>query len=206
VADVLLPLLSRVPALSLDGSSQAAGGERRVATGAMAAVLACTALYAFLTAMVSTPRQLSGLTPDERAAMQWSAANTPSSSKFLIVSGDQWALDRTTEWFPVLARRQSVVTTQGYEWQDGNSFRKRLAAYDDAQKCAAKGASCLADWERDTGIPFDYVYIPKLAPRVQLLVDDEKECCAALRQSLRGDNGAYSVEYDGPAATIFKRR
>jgi hypothetical protein len=48
------------------------------------------------------------------------------------------------------------------------------------------------------------VYLPKLAPRIELLVQDEKECCAALRQSLRGDSG-YTVAYDGPAATIFRR-
>ncbi|HYM15123.1 MAG TPA: glycosyltransferase family 39 protein [Dehalococcoidia bacterium] len=206
VADVLVPLAMRVPELSMAGGRGAAAraGER-AAAGAAVAVLAGVVLYAFLTAMVSTPRQLSGLGADERAAMAWSAAHTPATGRFLIVSGDQWALDRTSEWFPVLAQRQSVVTTQGYEWQSGGRFRARLRAYDDAQKCASKDASCIAAWADATRIPFDYVYLPKLAPRVALIVDDEHECCAALRQSLRGDSG-YAVVYDGPAATIFKRR
>lgn len=206
VADVLLPLVMRVPSLSLGGAAPSSprAGER-VAAGITVGFVACTVLYAFLTAMVSTPRQLTGLSADEQAAMSWSAANTAPSAKFLIVSGDQWALDRTTEWFPVLAQRQSVVTTQGYEWRDGNSFRTRLKAYDDAQKCAQKDAACIAAWQQDTDIPFDYVYVPKLAPRIELIVEDEKECCAALRQSLRGDSG-YTVAYDGPAATIFHRK
>ncbi len=205
VADVVLPLVMRVPALSLGGATPASprAGDR-VAAGVAVGFVACAVLYAFLSAMVSTPRQLTGLSAGERAAMSWSAANTAPSAKFLIVSGDQWALDRTSEWFPVLAQRQSVVTTQGYEWQGGDTFRTRLTAYDDAQKCAGKDASCIAAWRSDTGIPFDYVYLPKLAPRIQLLVDDEKECCAALRQSLRSDS-AYTVVYDGPAATIFRR-
>ena len=130
----------RVPALSLGGATPASprAGER-VAASITVGFVACAVLYAFLTAMVSTPRQLTGLSADEQAAMSWSAANTAPSARFLIVSGDQWALDRTTEWFPVLAQRQSVVTTQGYEWRDGDSFRMRLKAYDDAQKCAAEG-------------------------------------------------------------------
>lgn len=206
VADVLVPLVTRVPALSLAGTPDARPqtGER-VASGVAVAVLGGAVLFAFLTAMVSTPRQLTGLSADERAAMYWSAANTPPSSRFLIVSGDQWALDRTTEWFPVLGERQSVVTTQGYEWRTGDSFRARLKAYDDAQKCASKGVACIDQWARDTGIGFDYVYLPKLAPRIELIVDDEHECCAALRAALRGDS-RYATVYDGPAATIFRRR
>lgn len=205
VADVLLPLLLRVPALSLasgPGSPSRAG--ERVAGGAVVAVLGGALLFAFLTAMVSTPRQLTGLSMDERAAMAWSEQNTPASSRFLIVSGDQWSLDRTSEWLPTLAQRQSVVTTQGYEWRSRDGFRARRAAYDDAQKCAGKDAACLAAWEGDTGAGFDYVYLPKLAPRIDSQVEDEKECCAALRASLRGDAG-YATVYDGPAATIFQR-
>lgn len=205
VADVLLPLLTRVPALSLAGApGSASHAGERVAGGAAAAVLVGALLFAFLTALVSTPRQLTGLSADERAAMAWSEQQTPASSRFLIVSGDQWALDRTTEWFPALAQRQSVVTTQGYEWRSRDGFRARLAAYDNAQKCASQDAGCLAAWERDTGIGFDYVYLPKLAPRIDLIVEDEKECCAALRASLR-DDADYATVYDGPAATIFQR-
>jgi hypothetical protein len=50
---------------------------------------------------------------------------------------------------------------------------------------------------------FDYVYVPKSAEMQRGRIEDPDECCAALRQSLRGDV-RYKTVYDGPGATVFR--
>jgi len=110
-----------------------------------------------------------------------------------------------TPWLPALTGRVSAVTPQGYEWVGGGAFSHRLEAYRDLQKCAARDASCLTVWSLVHDVGYDYLYVPKLAPRSAVAVDDEHECCAALRMSLRGDP-AYETVFDGPGATIFRRR
>ncbi|TAK63985.1 MAG: hypothetical protein EPO22_06185 [Dehalococcoidia bacterium] len=204
-ADVILPLVAR-PQLRL-GSLPGAASTRRIASGAampiaVTAVLAC---YMLLLALVSTPRPLSAMSVDERAAMQWATDNTPPGSRFAVVSGDQWALDRTSEWLPALTGRVSSVTPQGYEWAGGSAFSHRLSAYRELQQCAGRDEACLTGWSLWQEVGYDYVYIPKLAPRSAIAVDNERECCAALRMSLRADP-AYEAVYDGPGATIFRHR
>jgi hypothetical protein len=206
---IVLPIILRGKAVRLRSLPDAPGGhsERPAATVLPAISIVCVVLYALLTAMVSAPRTLSGLSADEQAAMRWSAENTPASSRFLVVSADQWALDRTSEWLPALTGRVSVMTPQGYEWTPDPAFGERLAAYNDLQNCGNDGSSCIDAWASESGMPadFDYVYLPKLAPRSALNIDDEHECCAALRASLRGDS-RYEDVFDGPGATIFRRR
>jgi hypothetical protein len=205
VADVLLPLVTS--SRSRLDTSRTPSSTTPVAPGSIAplVLLGTLACYMLLMALVSSPRPLSAMSADERAVMEWAAGETPAGSRFAVVSGDQWALDRTSEWLPVLAGRVSVVTPQGYEWVTGGTFSRRLAAYRDLQMCAGRDASCLAEWSLRRGIGYDYVYIPKLAPRSAIAADDEYECCAALRLSLRAD-AEYQAVYDGPGATIFRRR
>jgi hypothetical protein len=168
-------------------------------------VLGAMALYAAISAFIVTPRFLTGTRPDERAAMAWAASNTPSDARFLIVSGDNWALDRPSEWFPVLAHRQSVATVQGYEWVEDGAFARRLSAYRLLQLCSGRDRACLTGWAWTNATQFDYVYLPKLTPNQAALVSDDRECCPALRASLRAD-ASYQVVYDGDGATIFARR
>ncbi len=211
VADVILPLVERpqprIESLPAPGrgrpvSDAPSGTPATMLPLAVAAALVC---YMLLLALVSSPRQLSAMSTDERAAMQWAADHTPAGSRFAVVSGDQWALDRTSEWLPALTGRVSVVTPQGYEWVGGSAFSRRLAAYRELQKCAGRDAACLTEWSLWNEAGYDYVYIPKLAPRSAIAVDDERECCAALRMSLRADP-SYEAVFDGPGATIFRRR
>lgn len=209
LVDVILPFVSG--AIGAGPRSLAVGatrGEvRQVMVPAAGAVIACClVVYGLVTAMVSTATPLSAMSADERAAMQWASDNTPSSSRFLVVSGDVWALDRTSEWLPTLTGRTSAVTPQGYEWLPHHTFTKRLNDYTELQKCSNKLAACVESWSAKTGIEFDYLYLPKLSPRVGTsLSDGEFECCAALRASLRTDP-RYITVFDGPGATIFERR
>ncbi len=194
VSDVLVPLARGVLA-----------SEHRAPTWLLPGVLAVAALYAALGAVLAGTPLLSAMSRDERDAMQWASQNTPPSSRFLIVSADRWNTDRTSEWFPLLAQRQSVATTQAYEWLPDGTFNARLDAYADVQKCSSKDGGCIDAWSAATGVAFDYLYLPKLAPRaVGGVSDDAFECCAALRAALRSD-ARYVVTFDGAGATIFRR-
>jgi len=65
------------------------------------------------------------------AAMQWVEQNTPSDASFVIPpTAEGWYLDATQEWFPVLARRYSWSTVQGYEWVPGEFARRQVAFLD----------------------------------------------------------------------------
>jgi hypothetical protein len=65
------------------------------------------------------------LSTDQRAAMAWVRAEH-SGARFLIVSGRAWEMDRVSEWFPVLARANSVGTVQGSEWLPAGAYAQRV--------------------------------------------------------------------------------
>lgn len=167
-----------------------------------AAVGFVVVLYVILSAFLVSPKLLTGLTPEEREAMAWVAANTPDDSRIAVVTQDGWAVDRTSEWLPVLSGRESIATVQGWEWIPGQ-YHPRQAEYDSLQDCALENGDCLLAWSRLTGSTFDYVYIPSIAPRVPEDVD--AICCTSLWLALQGDERFERV-YAGPGATIYKLR
>ncbi len=137
---------------------------------------------------------LAALSPDERGAMEWVAQHTPDASRFLVVTGDGWAIDRSSEWFPVLSGRTSVATVQGTEWLRGSAFTMGDKAQEELNRCVHEDGACLTDWSTAFGVQFDYVYIPtRPAPK-----------CCELRDALRGDS-SFTAIYETPAATIFQR-
>ena len=147
-ADVVMPVVTRagtrMPSLPVSNAGDARrSGAPGILPVATVAIIGC---YLVLMALVSTPAQLTSMSADERAAMQWPANHTPASSRFLVVSGDQWASDRTSEWFPALTGRESAVTPQGYEWAAGGAFSRRLADYRALQKCSERDAACITRW------------------------------------------------------------
>ncbi|MEX2247574.1 MAG: hypothetical protein WEC75_12920 [Dehalococcoidia bacterium] len=171
-----------------------------------AAAAVAAVFYTLLSAALTSPKTLSAMTSDERDAMAWAAANTPSSSRFLVVTGDRWAIDRTSEWFPALTGRVSVATPQGYEFVPGRALEQKIEAYIAAQRCASSDAGCLDAWRARFGeaYAFDYIYLPRLEPR-NFSTLDKDECCAALRAALLRDPG-YRTVFDGPGATIISVR
>ena len=158
-------------------------------------------LYGFLGAMISSPERLTGMAESERAAMGWARENTAETDGFAIVSGDAWPVDRTSEWFPAIAERRSVGTVQGFEWIRG-AFRPRIDAYMALQDCADDGVTCLDAWASEQE-SFEYVYVPKLDPRVTIKIDEE--CCVPLIRDQRDDEG-YALVFDNDGALIFERR
>lgn len=208
VTEVLLPLLNRTPFHTKSTNQSAERTAERVGTGLFqgrltTVVLAFMLVYAMFSAMVADRSLLAALAHDEREAMTWIAANTPSASTFLVITSDPWALDASSEWFPVLAERVSVATVQGYEWMPNHAFVRRIEQSDAVQECATRGATCLEDWAKETGASFTHVYVAKESmKRLNTALFDD--CCWSLRESLGSDN-RYELAYDGPGATVYRR-
>lgn len=222
VSDLLLPLLTRRGAIILipDHAREnvTPNSARRFALSVPAMVLGGLLFYAMVGATTTGKDTLGSLTATDRAAMQWVANNSPTSSRFLIVTGHGWdsgggpgigqdrfhgwADDRVSEWFPALADRHSVMTIQGTEWTA--NFAQSQKEYAKLQDCGESDGACLDTWSTKYGRPFDYVYLPKTAEGQEPGGNDGK-CCAALRNALRQDPGFQTV-YDGAGGTIFARR
>jgi hypothetical protein len=135
VSDVLLPFLTQRRRLPVSLPDEAVAEGPRVAQSSGHAwvtpvVLGALVLYATLSALVSTSGTLVALSEEERDAMTWVSANTPASSRFVVVSGEPWEQDRASEWFPVLAERQSAATPRALSGCPGSaSGRKPTSSY-----------------------------------------------------------------------------
>ncbi len=135
------------------------------------------------------------LSSEERAAMRWISAETRPSDTFLVVSGDIWAADRSSEWFPVFTQRVSVATPQGREWIPGSGFVERVDQHARLQACGGRDGDCLEQWQNATQTAFSHVYVARRSGLI---------CCEPLRASLRAD-ARYTQVFDGPGASIFAR-
>ena len=139
---------------------------------------------------------LTPLQPGERELMAWVAQSTPADARVLVVPRGTWETDREGEWFPVLARRRSVATVQGFEWAPGDGFRDRQDQYWDAYDCGFQTTDCLDAWLREyPSSSFRYVWIPRIGGI---------QCCGTLAQSLNQDSG-YTRIYDGEGGTLWRR-
>jgi hypothetical protein len=153
--------------------------------------------------LISSAPLLSALTPDERAAMGWVAANTPPDARVAVLSERGWAEDRQAEWFPLLAGRVSVSTAQGLEWLPRGEFRRRLLAIEALEQCGSQDGACLEAWSSDYGVAYDVLFLPKYQAGIRLDRSDTW-CCMSVRNALRSDP-RFRLVYDGPGATIFER-
>jgi len=149
------------------------------------------------------------LSPQERHAMAWIAIHTPPSAHFLVMTGDDAAMDRSREWFPALTGRTSLNTIQGTEWFP--TLWQHIDAATALQACNAEEGTCLERWAEQHHHAFAYVYIVKRpALRVSIsgvyvqFPDPQSDCCAALRHALQHDP-QYRVIFDNTAVTIVER-
>ena len=127
---VAIPL-AVLAGLAVDAALLQPARLRSVATVAGAAITAVTGVV------------LSGgpetVTAQQRATMEWAAAQTPEDATFAVIG---YATDRgVVEWFPALAQRESVTTWQGSEWVPGGGDRRLLGA----EAAACKIAECLPE-------------------------------------------------------------
>lgn len=125
-------------------------------------------LFALLATGVGVDSVASGLDPgsplralgaDEREAMSWVAAETDPDARFLVISGAPWVIDAESEWFPVLARRESIGTVQGYEWLGAGRFKQQRERAEGVLECAATSdLTCLESVIGDFG-GVDYLFL-----------------------------------------------
>lgn len=194
VAEVLLPLFDRPGALGRFAAAHSPGQGVAVWL-APAFIFGCMLYFAAYGALVRHPglgeeASLASLTPGERAAMAWVAAQSPPDSRFLVIPQTAWQTDRESEWFPVLAERASVGTVQGSEWLPNHGFDRQIAAHDQAWGCAWAGTGCLDSWMAAHGASFTHVYLPN-------------GCCGGLAAALRADP-RYQLVYDGPGGVVYR--
>lgn len=215
ISDVVIPMLSRgqtsgaQPAPVLGGNGVVNGtdgnGSRSPSSPPwfpgwrVTGILAFLLVYAIVGAMIRRPglggegEYLRSLTEDQRAAMQWIAEETPSDSSFLVIPRTPWQVDKESEWFPVLAERQSLATVQGTEWAPDGGFDTSVSLFDRAWDCGYQETSCLTDWVEESGREFTHVYVT---------YNGQFQCCGTLLESLEEDTN-YRRVYDGPGGTIF---
>lgn len=62
----------------------------------------------------------------ERRSMTWVAEHHPNET-FIVLTRHRWQSDASAEWFPVLAKAQSLNTVQGREWLSNGSFSRARA-------------------------------------------------------------------------------
>lgn len=197
----LFPRLTGLPLHLLAGTGLWSG-VRRLGPGS-GGLLAAGLAVALAGATAALPVPIDEpLAPATRQAMAWVGANTPPGSRFLVVENRTWWDDVAAEWFPALTGRISVATPQGLEWVPG-AFHQHVDAYESLQKCAEEGAECLGRWAEETGLDYDYVFVTKQVPYD--LRRERDDCCPTLRGSL-AEAPQYETVYDGPGATIFRRR
>lgn len=76
----------------------------------------------------------------DREAMVWVRENTANELFTVITPSPEyhWGLDMVSEWFPVIAKRQSVLTMQGTEWAE----RKAIEIFNkknEMRECVNRG-------------------------------------------------------------------
>jgi hypothetical protein len=139
---------------------------------------------------------LRALTSEDAEAMQWIQLNTPTDSRFLILSDTDWWTDLTGEWFPYLAERQAVNTLQGSEWLKGDDFNRILTWRTDTRICLDQTIECLKQVQMKYAIPYNYVYLVKQNDTNPI------NNTHAFELELRNDHN-YELLYDGPTGLVF---
>lgn len=109
------------------------------------------------------------LSQNHLEAMRWVAENTPTDSKFLVISWREHPmLSPEIEWFPALTGRTSQATLQGREWLPGKeNYQFLYKAAHELDNCYTQNAVCLETWIKTHGMNVDYLYLS--------LADEEKE-------------------------------
>lgn len=215
---VILPQLARLeraapagPTSNEAGIAETAPPVAWVIAKAPKAAMIFILLYAIFSAYflpVTASDALRTVSLNERTAMEWVRSNTPTASKFAVVSGTpDWVVDMVSEWFPALTGHVSVATVQGQEWVQGG-FQRSQGLNTALQGCASADVQCLQNWESNYHESFSYVFIPKgetLLLPAGATSGDTRARTADLVKSLSA-SPVYKVAYDGPGAIIFAQQ
>ena len=203
--DILTPL-----AWSLAGARRPGGLDDVARARIRVAVAAVTVLLATVTAISAAEAAAErdgALTPGQRAAMAWVREHTPETAKVVVLATDVWGSDIVSEWFPALAGRASLTTSQGFEWVP-DRFRAQWAAEAELRDCrvgplgraeVASQADCLSAWLRrhaqdDQVVVYLDGVIDGGGPPVG--------CCGGLALALEA-SGGYEVLWRGPGGSVL---
>lgn len=103
---------------------------------------------------------MDAISQEDIAAMTWIKTNTPLTSRFLVVFGEDAFDVNVSEWFPALTERESLTTNQGREWlpiKKGESDPQTLLR---VQSCTLQTITCIEEWTLQTENYWDYLYLP----------------------------------------------
>jgi len=126
---------------------------------AAALLVAYTLVFGAMNGLHANEHVLTAVAPADRDTMRWIDENMPEGTTWAVVSYAPWAIDRAGEWFPVIARRESVATVQGTEWLGAEHFHQMVINHDYLAACAAHDLGCVDGWKAYTGAQFDYLYL-----------------------------------------------
>jgi hypothetical protein len=147
-------------------------------------------LLGSLSAPLRTGTPLEPLSPGDRDAMNW--VSTQPGVKYAVISGENWAWDQTSEWFPQLTGAISIATVQGSEWASSD-WVKTVRRHRELQECAGHGIDCLEQWMTEFGLP-DYVYV---SGRRQAVLAGGGACCTAI---------VIAMEHDPRFTQVYSRK
>jgi hypothetical protein len=176
------------------------GGKRNAAlTGFAVYVSMFVLLGAYLGVLKQTKAVVS---TENRAALAWVNTNTPASSRFLVLTGNEHLFyDPTMEWFPALAQRQSIGTLQGREWQFGTVFYAEMSQIQAVQQCYFQDITCL-EGKSNALAAYDYLYLTKTCAG-QVTCNFPSGQSGPLDRFLRAADGKYQLVFDNQEAAIF---
>jgi hypothetical protein len=199
IVDLLVPLIRERMATPVNVEMN-----RRVIAWGSPLCVGILIVYGLISSFATSAQGNIGLSTSEQQAMAWVRDSTAPDSRFIVISGDPWALDRSGEWLPVLGDRIAVSTVQGYEWLPGDAYAKQIDAYLALQKCMTMAVGCVDAWSNDYNASFDYVYIAtrEASPAG---VYPRAACCGGLAASFAGDPN-YTLVFQNDGATIFERK
>ncbi|MCI0554174.1 MAG: glycosyltransferase family 39 protein [Anaerolineae bacterium] len=151
--------------------------------------------------------QLSSATlyPPDRTAMEWVRQETPSESRFLVLTGTTAvACDSVLEWFPALSGRRSVYTVQGTEWTKGAGFNDYVSSTYAVQKCYSDGDMACLDAEISRS-DYDYIYASKVLRTDNCMPFGSVNNFAFFLESLKSDSG-FEVIYETDEVLISRQK
>jgi len=174
LAQILLPFLLRATTSRKGWLTGSVGGchllpERSLAQQQLKPIIfsgfiSVLCLLVLTQTVYVTRTPLVALMGSERAAMGWIKKNTPTASKFIVLSNSaSWEDDRAAEWFPILSDRKSLTTAQGLEWLPGQVFHAKVEQIEQLKGRQALGGSGLARYIESHFGSFKYValFIPR---------------------------------------------
>ncbi|MFN8638770.1 MAG: glycosyltransferase family 39 protein [Dehalococcoidia bacterium] len=124
--------------------------------GAALGLMALTIAVEEYTLPSSRPFQLS---PDARAAIEWSGANLEPGSGVVTITRTGWGSDLAAEWLPALTDLRGATTVQGSEWLGRERWSHRVDASTRVNRCAVSDAACLDTALATLDVPVQAVLI-----------------------------------------------